>query len=221
MGYFEKPSAPKNLVLPKPVAIPRRDFMTKGSTALILVGSGLAITAEGCNATSWIDTALSDLPAVLQIITSIAGIIAAAQGGVVSGPLLAQINSISNQVQTDLNLAKTLITEYQSGKDANGVAINKATVLGKIDATLVTIQDNLNAILQAFHVSDPILQSTIAASIGLAIATVLGIQALIPAPPAATAARLSIQKQNGANAIKEAFNVIVGKNYPSKVLPIS
>ena len=185
----------------------RRGIM-KGALAVIAGASILGM--EGCNAQQWIDTALADLPTVIQVVGSI---IAMAQGGALAAPVMAQLQNISGQATNDLNTAKDLITKFQANKDK--------TLLGQIDAALVAAQSDLNQILSAFHISDPTLQTTIAASVGLAITTVVGIQALLPPPPAAPTARLAMAKNNGSNAIKEAFNVIVSKNYPKAVLPIS
>jgi hypothetical protein len=182
----------------------RREF-TKGA-AVGAVGASV-VSLEGCGASTWIDMVLADLPTILSIITSILGIV---MGGGVPAALVSEIQNIANQVTTALQTAKTLIAQYQAAPNA--------TLLAKIDAALVDAQSNLGAILNIFHVSDPVLQATISASVGLAITVVLGIEALIPVPPAASDARKALQTHGGSEAIKQAYNFILSGKYPNAVL---
>lgn len=206
-GYFEKPSAPENLVLPIPISIPRRDFITKGGTALIFIAaSGVAM--EGCpTASQWVDIAIANLPTILQVV---AGIVAIAGDPSVTPQLETEIKRIAGEVTKDLNTAKDLISQYKTKADA--------TLLDKIDASLIDAQRNLGDLLKAFHVSNPALMATIAASIGLAITTVIAVQATVPAPAGAPAARRDLAKNNGSNAIRRAYNFIVAPNYPNAVI---
>lgn len=205
----ENPSAPANLVLPKPVLIPRREML--GKIIVVGAGSGVVLGLEGCpTAYQWVDIALQDLPTIIQIVSVI---VAMANSPSVTTQIETQLKSTSDQIIRDLNLAKTLITQYKAKKDP--------TLLGKIDAALITCENNLSAILTAFHITDETLMTTISASLGVAIASVLAVQALIPPPPASTTARVSLAKENGANAIREAFNLVVGKSYPNRVLPVT
>lgn len=206
-GYYEKPSAPANLVLPKPVAIPRRKALS-----LILVGGGtgvITVGLTGCpqTASEWFTTVLADLPTILE---TIQGIITLAGASVVPPTLEAEIQKILNAAITDINLVQTLVSQYKTTPGA--------TLLTQIDVALVDALNNLGTILSDFHVTDPILQSAISAALGLAITTILAIQGLVPAPTTATFARKSLGQNNGANVIKESFNFIVRKNYPKAVI---
>jgi hypothetical protein len=159
-------------------------------------------------------TALADLPTILQIVTSILSIVSATQGGVVSASVLATVNKYGDEAKSDLQTAQTLITSYQAAASSA-----KPGILGQIDAALIASENNLNAILTAFHVSDTTLEATIAAALGSAITIVLAIQLLIPPPPAAPATRLAMAKPSDQSAaMKAAYNLIVGKNYPSAVV---
>jgi hypothetical protein len=195
-------------------ALDRRQMLTlttKGAMALAAVGT--IPLMEGCNAQQWIATALADLPTIIQIVTSILGIVAAARGTVDPG-LLATVTTVGTQVQSDLQLANTLVAGYQTA-----AASAQPGILGKIDAALTTALNNLNSILVAFRVGNSTLEATIAAALGASITIVLAIQALIPPPPAAAVARVKLANPtNQSDAMKTAYNLIVGKNYPNAVI---
>lgn len=177
----------------------------------VAIVTPLAVSQAGCSAT-WIQTALNDLPILVQIATSIAGIVSAAQGqGAVDQNVAAQIQAISGQVKSDLQLVQNLVTSYQSASTTA-----RPGLLSQIDSALGAVQTNLNALLLAFHVSSPSLQAAIVASVGLAITTVLAIQSLVPAPPAANAARVarsaSPVRPMSASQLRSSFNAIVSSN---------
>jgi hypothetical protein len=173
-----------------------------GGVALATVG------LEGCSASQWIQTALTDLPTILQILTSILAV-----AGVNAGP---QVAEYGNEAKADLQTAQSVIAAYKAA-----AAANKPGLLGQIEAALSAAQANLSGILTVFHSTDDTLAKTIAASVGAALTALLAIQSLIPAPPAATARRMTLAKsaqKDGNEVIKEAFNLIVGRNYPSAVI---
>jgi hypothetical protein len=197
------------------MVLDRRQMLTltaKGAMAATLLGS--VAEMEGCNAQQWIATALADLPAILQVITSIVGIVAAAKGGAVPQAVLDTVNRLGGEAKTDLQLAQTLVTQYQTA-----AASAKPDLLSKIDVALNDGLGSLQGILTAFHVNDTTLEATIAAALGSAITVVLAIQALIPAPPAATSSRKALgSSSNQSPAIKQAFNLIIGKAYPNAII---
>lgn len=187
----------------------RRRALAISGKAVVGVGAGLAVVSlTGCpTAAQWEAIAIANIPTILQVV---AGIVAIASNPAVPSSLEAEIVKVAAEVTKDLNTAKNLIAGYKSAPSAS--------VLSQIDAALIDAQSNLGDLLSAFHVSDPVLMATIAASIGLAITTVIAIQATVPAPAGAPAVRLNLAKNNGASAIKQAFNFIVIKNYPSNVI---
>jgi hypothetical protein len=182
----------------------------------------LALILAACS-TSWISTALADLPVITQVALNIAGIVAAAQGkGQASPAVTGEVQSIANQVQSDLTLVQSLITSYQSAS-----AAAKPGIVQKISAALADVQSNLNAILTAVHVNDAALQATIAAAVGVAVSTVASIAALLPASAAsastasaasASAASARVTKSTpalkppSASQLKHEFNAIFASN---------
>jgi hypothetical protein len=174
----------------------------------------------GCNASQWISVALTDLPTVLQVVTSIVSIVGTAKGKV-EQPVLDKVNSIGAIVKTDLATAQDLVSKFQTAsKDA------QPGMLTQIDAALNTALQNLNEILGALTITDAQLQATIAAALGSAITVVVAITALVPAPPnpaptPQSARRVELKasaKKDGSELIKESFNIIIGRTHASSMI---
>lgn len=182
--------------------------IAKASLCTVL---SLALILAGCS-TSWISTALADLPVITQVALNIASIVAAAQGkGQASPAVIGEVQSIANQVQSDLTLVQNLISNYQ-----NATAAQKPALVQKISAALADVQSNLNAILTAVHVNDAALQATITAAVGVAVSTIASIAALLPAAPTPAPASVSSRaakstpafKPPSASELKREFNAI-------------
>jgi hypothetical protein len=179
----------------------RREMLkATGTTGLALATVG---AAESCNASAWIQTALTDLPTILQIITSILAV-----AGVNAS---AQVTEYGNEAKNDFTTAQNIIASYNAAASSA-----KPGLLGQIDAALSAGLANLSGILNAFHVNDQTLESTIAAAVGAAMTAVLAIQSLVPAPPAASAKRVALAKatqNNGDVVLRQAYNLILGSRY--------
>lgn len=162
------------------MALSRREFVRTGAIAGVAATAAGTVVLDGCSTAQWLTTIQTDLPILVQIAESIAGIIASAQGkGQVDATTAAMISSISNEVATDLQTIQALVASYQTA-----VASAKPGILGQIEAGLVAVQGNLQAVLNSLHLTNTSIASTITTSIGLAITTVLAIMALMPpAPP--------------------------------------
>lgn len=180
----------------------RNRKLLSGILAVLL---SLCMVTSACS-TAWINVAIQDLPILVQIVTSIFGIVGAAQGrGQVDPAVASQIQAVANQVKADLQLVQSLVDSYKAADTAT-----KPGILSKIDSALVAVQNNLNALLSASHVSNPALQATITASIGLAITTVLAIQSLMPS--AAVKGIKAQSKPMSAGQLRDSFNGIVASN---------
>jgi hypothetical protein len=177
----------------------RRDMLktSVASGAVVMASASIA----GCNASQWIQTALADLPVVIQIITSILSI---AGRGNPDPAILAKVSQLGDEAKKDLALAQSLIQQYQSAPNAD--------TLSKIETALTTALNSLQAILTAFHVVDPGIMTAVAAALGSAITVVLAIQSLLPMTKQSSAVQAkmkSTEKNGGAEVIKEAFHVIL------------
>jgi len=181
--------------------------MRKVSKGILAVALSCCLVLIGCSA-AWLQTAINDIPVVVQIVTSILQLVSAAQGKGADPVVIQQVANIGAEAQKDLALVQSLVTQYQAA-DANA----KPGLLNEIDTAITTAQMNLNQILVAFHVGDPALQATIAGSVGLALSVLLEIQSLIPPPPNAPATRMAVSakalKPRTAKQIRQEFNFIV------------
>ena len=93
-------------------------------------------------------------------------------GQQVSAADAAAIQNISAQAANDLNLLESLYNQYKSNPSASG--------LQKIQTVIADINQNLPALLQAAHLSDPVLSARVAAGVNLILTTVASFAALIP-----------------------------------------
>lgn len=168
----------------------------------------VAMVVSGCS-TSWISVAVADLPVLVQIATSVLGIVAAAQGkGAVDPAMAAQVQSVGAEVQKDLQQLQALVDSYKAAP-----AASQAAILADIEKALGAVQAQLSGILSAFHVKDQALQAAVAGSVALALTTVLAIQSLMPPAPAAKVSRAAVAvKPPSAKALKASFNSLVSAN---------
>jgi len=154
-------------------------FMEKSILAIVLA---VALIATGCTA-QWISVALADLPVLTQMALNIAALVATLDSGEqLSAAETAAIQNISAEAGKDLTLLQTLYSQYKVSPD------NSA--LQKIESVVGDINQNLPALLQAAHVSDPTLSARVTAAVNLIVTTVDSFAQLIP-QSAAPASRKS------------------------------
>lgn len=170
-------------------------------TPFLAIALSVAMVATACN-TSWMSTALADLPVLVQIAENIASIVAAAQGQAGNPQTSAEIQDVASTTKTGLLAIQALVNSYNAAP-----AAQKTTILGQIDAGLTAVQANLQQILSAVKVLNPQLQATITGIITLAEGTLLAIQSLVPSPKVG-AAPLS-QRPPSPAALKASYNAIV------------
>ena len=169
-------------------------------TPFLAIALAVSITVASCN-TSWIKTALADLPVLVQIAENIAAIVATAQGQA-NTQADAQIQAVAATAKTGLEAIQALVNSYNSA-----TAGQKATIAGEIDAGLSAVQANLQQILTACRVLNPQLQATITGIVTLAQGTLLAIQTLVPAAKAGPKA-VQVRPPSAA-ALKASYNAIV------------
>ncbi|HXY03206.1 MAG TPA: hypothetical protein VEI49_06475 [Terriglobales bacterium] len=141
----------------------------------------LSLMATGCKA-QWIKVALADLPVLTQMALNIGSLVTTLQSGQqLSSTDAAAIQSISNQAGRDLQLLQTLYNEYQANPSTS--------VIQKIQNAVADLSQNLPALLQAVHVSDPTLSARVTAAVNLIVTTVDSFAVLIPQPKGAVNAK--------------------------------
>jgi len=142
------------------------------SKTLLVMLLCLSLLATGCSA-QWIKVALADLPVLLQMALNIGTLVTTLQSGQqLSSSEAAEIQNISNQASRDLNLLQTLYNEYEASPSP--------TTVQKIQSAISDINQNLPALLQAAHITNPVLSTRITAAVNLILSTVNSFAALIP-----------------------------------------
>jgi hypothetical protein len=142
------------------------------SKAVIAAVLCLVLLTTGCTA-QWISVALADLPVLVQMSLNIGTLVTTLQSGQqLSAAEAAAIQNISSQASKDLNLLQALYNDY---KAAPGAA-----VLQKIQAVISDLNQNLPALLQAAHISNPTVSARVTAAVNLILTTVTSFASLIP-----------------------------------------
>ena len=141
----------------------------------------LSLIATGCSA-QWISVALADLPVLTQMALNIAALVATLQSGkqLTSAEALA-IQNISAEASKDLTLLEALYNAYKTNPSLD--------TLQKIESLIQDTNQNLPALLQAAHISDPALSARITAAVNLILTSVSSFASLIPQAPSAAAKR--------------------------------
>lgn len=172
----------------------RREFVghLTATAALSVVAAGASVTIEGCNS-DWLQTAADDLPTIVSVVTTVAEVVAdALGGGAISPAVAAVIKTAADGANVALNLVIQLVKDYKANPNA--------TTLAKIKTTLMDVQSQIGAILDASHVFNEALRATITFTLGVGITVLTQIMSLIPT---ATTASLTAQKaQVRTTAIK-------------------
>ena len=137
----------------------------------------LSLIATGCSA-QWISVALADLPVLTQMALNIAALVSTLQSGKQLTPAEAlAIQNISAEASKDLTLLQALYNTYKANPSPD--------TLQKIESLIQDTSQNLPALLQAAHISDPPLSARITAAVNLILTTVSSFASLIPQVPTA------------------------------------
>ena len=175
---------------------------SKSKIILALILS-VSLMATGCNP-QWVSVALADLPALTQMALNIATVVTTLRSGSqISSTEAAAIQNISTESSKDLNLLQELYKEYQANPNA--------TTIQKIQEVIGEINQNLPALLQAAHISDPVLSARINAGVTLILTTVSTFAALMPQPAGPSTARRAATKVSPPHAadLKKQWNLQV------------
>jgi len=141
----------------------------------------ISLIATGCSA-QWISIALADLPALTQMALNLGTIITTLESGQQIDPTeAAAIQNISAQASKDLNLLATLYNQYKANPSTR--------TLQKIQSVIADIDQSLPVLLQAAHISDPVLSARVTAGVNLILTTVASFATLIPQIAASSAAQ--------------------------------
>lgn len=152
----------------------RSDVKLRTSALALLLAGVMACTGCWVKA-SWINTALQDLPVLIQMAESISSIVsltATSASGTPNPQQLAAIQEIGTVATNGLQAIQAMYQSYSSA--------NATTVVQEIQAAGSALTNNLQQLLAAAQIKDPMLLSKITAAVNLIVSTVSLFIGLIP-----------------------------------------
>lgn len=127
------------------------------------------------------------MPVLLQMSLNIGTLVTTRETGKqLSSAEAAAIQNISKEAGKDLALLQVLCNQYKANPSA--------TTIQKIQNAIADINQNLPVLLQAAHISDPILSTRVTAAVNLILTTVNSFASLIPQPSAPIQAQVTSKK---------------------------
>jgi hypothetical protein len=183
----------------------KKTGMGKALVAMLLCGT-LVWTA--CS-TTWINEAEEIVAALLPATANLVTLVATLEGKNVSAADLQTIQSAGTQAGADLQLVKSLVTQYQKAD-----ASTQPGLLNEIQSAINAVQSTLTSLLPALHIKDPATQAKITAVIGIVLSEVQSVAAIVPlvdpsaSPEMMTLAAKQMKKQSPltANAFVASYN---------------
>jgi hypothetical protein len=168
------------------------------SKIVLSVVLSISLITTACTA-QWLNLALTDLPVLTQMALNIATLVATLQSGQQIDPAeITAVQNISAEASRDLALLQSLYNEYKANPNAS--------TLQNIENTIAKITQNLPALLQSAHVSDPTTAARLSAGVNLILTTVSSIAALMPQQtPSTSQAGAKITIPN-AKELKQQWN---------------
>ena len=143
----------------------------RGLMAMVLC---LTMVLSGCS-TDWISQAEQIVAALIPAAANIVTLVAVLQGRGVSAGDMSVIQNAGAQAGTDLQLIQSLIAAYQKAD-----AAAKPGILNQIQSALGAVEGNLKGLLPALHIQDAATQAKISAVVGILLAEVQSVAAIVP-----------------------------------------
>ena len=145
--------------------------ITKSAVALLLCA---VMMWTGCS-TAWVGQAEEIVAALIPAVANIIALVAALEGKGVSAADMQIVQNAGTQAGADLELVQSLITAYQKADEAS-----KPGILEKIQNAINAVQANLQGLLPALHIKDAATQAKITAVVGIVLAEVQSLAAILP-----------------------------------------
>jgi hypothetical protein len=143
----------------------------KALVAVVLCGT---LIWAACS-TAWIGEAEQIVAALIPAVANLVTLVATLQGKNVSAVDLQVIQSAGAQAGADLQLMQSLITQYQKAD-----AAAQPGLLNQIQAAMSAVQATLNGLLPALHIKDAATEAKITAVVGILLAEVQSVAAIVP-----------------------------------------
>jgi hypothetical protein len=145
------------------------------------------LVCTGCT-TAWISEAEQIVAALIPATANLLTLIATLEGKDISAGDLQTVQNAGTQAGADLQLLESLITQYQRAG-----AVAQPGLLNQIQVEMESVQSALNALLPALHIKDGATKTKVSAVIGIVIAEVESMAAIVPlADSSASAVKMQL-----------------------------
>ena len=149
----------------------KRNFWRVGLTIVL----SLTMIGSGCS-TDWIGEAEQIVAALIPAAANLVALVAALQGKTVSAADLQMVQNAGTQAGADLQLIQSLIAAYQKAD-----AAAKPGILNQIQSAIGAAEGNLEGLLPALHIKDAATKAKVQAVVGILLAEVQSLAAVVPA----------------------------------------
>ena len=143
----------------------------RGTLAMIL---SVTMMWSGCS-TNWIKQAREIVSVLIPASTNVVMLAAALQGKSVPADELATVEKAGTEVAADLQLIGVLLEAYETADEAS-----KPGILKHIQNVISVTEKNLQEVMQGMHIKDPDAQSKIRSVVGILLAEVQSLAAILP-----------------------------------------
>ena len=143
----------------------------RGGLAIVL---GLTMMWSGCS-TDWIGEAEQIVAALIPAAANLVALVSALQGKSVPASDLQMVQNAGTQAGADLQLIQSLITAYQKADEAA-----RPGIVNQIQSEIGAVQENLQGLLPALHIKDAATQTKVTAVVGILLAEVQSLGAVVP-----------------------------------------
>jgi len=154
----------------------------------------VTIIGSGCS-TNWVQQAQEIVAVLMPAITNLVILVATLQGKEISAEDVAVVQKAGSEVGGDLRLILSLIAAYESADQKA-----KPGILSQIQNAIQAAQENLQGVTQGLHIKDGATQARVAAIVGVLLAEVQSLAAILPVIEGQAQGQRSGARGQGAEA---------------------
>ena len=188
----------------------------------LIVLVSVTLILAGCGFASFVAAAEADVPVVVQMVTNITNYVAPSVSPAIQAAGTLAIAGLTLLCGTPAVGATMCDPSSLIGQSQ---ATPTTTTLRKIDAALTTVNQHITDMLTLAKGLPANVGAAIVAGVGIALATVTSLIALIPAAAAKMAGNLKTAKElvkaSGLpkpDVLKKEFNAAIGTQYPAAIV---
>lgn len=148
--------------------------MRAGRMMLAMV-AGVSLILSGCS-TNWVDDAEQIVAALIPATANLVTLVTTLQGRSIAAEDLEKVQSAGKEAEADLELIQSLIAAYRKAGESARVGI-----LNQIESGLNAAKTDLAGLVAALHIKDAATQAKITAVVGIVLAEVQSLEAVVQA----------------------------------------